>query len=150
MQVSVYDYCWDKDNRCEGTWLEVAKSTTIGQLKNMMIFDDGKIQCPPDSFSLRDYMSEKKLEDDVTVGSIAPYYSNDVRCLDFYSCSYHIQRGTASKDLEYKTFTTTNLGFLSKVFKTTYWCKVIDEELRKKHQGKVSSMKFPGETVEYL
>ena len=93
-------------------------------------------------------MSGKKLEDDVTVGSTAPYYSNDVRCLDFYSCSYYIQTG--SKDTEYKTFTTTNLGFLSKVFKTTYWCKVINEELRKKHKGKVvSSMKFPGDTVKY-
>ena len=95
--------------------------------------------CPPDSFTLGDAQTGKKLGDDVTVGSLVPW-PDGVRYVNFHSCSYYIQRQDPSMCAEYKTF----------IISDTYWCNVICKELGKTTKGKMHSlMTLPGGTVEY-
>ena len=77
MQVYVQPFIWgDFDSgRFEGTSLVVPKSTTIGQLKNMKIFDGGRRNCPPDSFTLKNVATGTAFQDDAVVGLMA--YSGD-------------------------------------------------------------------------
>ena len=131
-----------KGNECGGTRLEVTKSTTIGQLKNMEIFDRGRRKCLPDAFTLGDYETGKKLEDDITVASIAPNYSNGDRCLNFYSCSYYIQKEDHIHP-QYKTFINNNFPY------NCYWGDVICCELGERRRGRSVPMVLPGDIVKY-
>ena len=136
---------------CHGTDLRLKKSMTIGELKNMKIFDGKRRKCPPDSFTLGDRVTGKKLEDDVTLGSLAPYLQDGTvssidphlfgaRCLNFYSCSYYILQDSLQS--HQKTFVNTE--FPSKC----YWLDVITQEIgQRKSQRKNNPMVFPRGTV---
>ena len=126
--------------------MRVAGRTTIGQLKTMKIFDGGKRQFPPDSFTLGDYWGSKELNDSATVESLTPGGSlSDDRRLVLYSCSYHIQK-EGSKHLEIKTFVNRAFADLPD------WCDVVAEQLSEGSKRKtriLSTMTLPGGTIIY-
>ena len=126
------------------TWLEVRLSTTIGELKKMKIFDAGRRKCPPHSFTLRDAVTGRELEDDDTLASIQPNRNGD-RWLNFSSCSYNIQWEEESPHSQFKTFLNKDVRY------GCYWSKVITEELGpRKSQRKKIPMVLPGSTIEYF
>ena len=142
--MRICPYWWNEDNRCAGLDMVVMKSTTIGELKTMEIFEGGRRKCPPHSFTLADCKTGKKLEDDVIVGSI-PTHLFGVRYLDFCSCSYCIQFEEGDNLSQNKTFFNGDLG------NYCYWLHEIRSELgRRKSERKNNPIVFPGGTVEYF
>ena len=132
---------WYDGNWCSGTELEVRLSTTIGELKKMKIFDNGRRKCPPDSFTLADAKTQKELADDDTVAGIPPFGSAGNGWLNFYSCSYYIQREGSSQPPVYETF------FNDDFRRIPYWSNVISAKLNSQGRRMHSHTTLPGGTI---